>query len=77
MARWRKLAPREVDIAVTDGVVMLDFLPGDDDTETPQRFAVMSIPTLIRFHDGHEVARLDGLIRDEDLERALEEDKEE
>ena len=49
----------------------------DDDTKTPQRFAVMSLPTLILFRGGHEVARLDGLIRDEDLERALEEDKEE
>lgn len=37
----------------------------------------MSIPTLILFRDGHEVTRLDGLIRDEDLERALAEDKEE
>lgn len=25
MPRWRKLAPGEVDVAVTDGVVMLDF----------------------------------------------------
>lgn len=37
----------------------------------------MSIPTLILFREGDEVARLDGLIRDEDLERALADDKEE
>ncbi len=34
-------------------------------------FGVMTIPTLILLRDGREVARLDGLIRDEDLEEAL------
>jgi len=34
-------------------------------------FGVMTIPTLILLRDGREVARLDGLIRDEDLEDAL------
>jgi hypothetical protein len=37
----------------------------------------MSIATLTSSLTAGEVARLDGLIRDEDLERALEEDKEE
>lgn len=45
----------------------------DDNAETPQRFGIMSLPTLILFRDGHEVARLDGLIREGDLEQALAE----
>lgn len=44
----------------------------DIDQETPRRFGVMSIPTLIVFGDGREIERLDGLIRDQDLEDALE-----
>ncbi len=43
----------------------------DQNSETPQRFGVMSIPTLLLFRDGEQMARLDGLIRDEDLEQAL------
>jgi hypothetical protein len=31
----------------------------------------MSIPTLIWLHDGTEAARLDGLIREPDLEAAF------
>lgn len=31
----------------------------------------MSIPTILLLRDGHEIARLDGLIRDQDLEDAL------
>jgi thioredoxin 1 len=48
----------------------------DENAATPGRFGIMSIPTLILFRDGRELARLDGLIRDEDLERVLEEDNE-
>lgn len=38
---------------------------------TPRRLGVMSLPTLILFRDGQEVARLDGLILEKDLERTL------
>lgn len=98
---WRKLNPHEVDAAIAEGVVLLDFfqescppchaleprlqaftrrhhgelevfqIDVDENEETPQRFGVMSIPTLILLRDGHEVARLDGLIREHDLEQAL------
>lgn len=44
----------------------------DKDPETPRRFGIMSIPTLILFADGRELERLDGLIRDPDLEAALD-----
>lgn len=45
----------------------------DENAETPQRFGIMSIPTLILFREGKEVARLDGLIRQEELEQAIAE----
>lgn len=43
----------------------------DADPDTPSRFEVMSIPTLVLLRDGVEVARRDGLIRDPDLESLL------
>ena len=43
----------------------------DANAETPRRFRIMSIPTLIIFRDGQEAARLDGLIREQELEQAL------
>ncbi len=43
----------------------------DEDMETAERYEVRSLPTLIMFRDGAESARLDGLIRDEDLEALL------
>jgi thioredoxin 1 len=43
----------------------------DTDTPTVARYGVMSIPTLLLLRSGQEIARLDGLIRDEDLEEAL------
>lgn len=96
-----KLAAEEIDGAIREGVVLLDFFSEtcppchaleprleafahrhsdglrifqidiEENAETPQRFGVMSIPTLILFRDGREVDRLDGLILDDDLEQAL------
>jgi len=43
----------------------------DSDLETASRFRVLSIPTLLLFHGGTEIARLDGLIREADIEQAL------
>ncbi len=43
----------------------------DRDAQTPKRFGVMGLPTVLLLRDGHELARLDGLITDDDLERAL------
>lgn len=44
----------------------------DHNETTPAEFGVTSLPTLLLLRDGREVARLDGLIRDEDLEALLE-----
>jgi len=43
----------------------------DEDSETPHRFGVQSLPTLLVFRDGKQSDRLDGLITDDDLEAAL------
>lgn len=43
----------------------------DTDLATATRFAVTSIPTVLVFRDGQERARLDGLIRQSDIEDAL------
>ncbi len=43
----------------------------DTDTDTVAKYDVMSIPTILLLRDGQEIARLDGLIRDQDLEDAL------
>jgi len=43
----------------------------DVDTDTVNRYGVMSIPTIVPLRDGHEVARLDGLIREQDIEETL------
>lgn len=44
----------------------------DTDQDTPAAFDVRSIPTLVLLREGREVTRLDGLIRDSDLEQALD-----
>lgn len=43
----------------------------DRDADTPRHFGVMSLPSVLVLRDGHELARLDGLITNDDLERAL------
>jgi thioredoxin 1 len=45
----------------------------DTNQTTPADFGIQSIPTLVLLRDGHEVARLDGLIREADLDRILDE----
>jgi len=43
----------------------------DSDLQAPNRFDVLSIPTLLLFRGGTEIARLDGLIREADIDQAL------
>ncbi len=40
----------------------------DSDLQAPSRFDVLSIPTLLLFRGGTEIARLDGLIREADID---------
>jgi len=42
------------------------------DMAAAERFRVQSIPTVLILREGKEIARLDGLITDDDLKAALE-----
>lgn len=44
----------------------------DRDLAIAERFGVMSIPRVLIFRGGTEVARLDGLIREDELRAAFE-----
>ncbi len=44
----------------------------DHDLPVAQRFAVMSIPTVLILKDSQEVERLDGLITEQDLRAAFD-----
>lgn len=44
----------------------------DRDMPIAESFGVMSIPTVIVLKDGEEIERLDGLIREKDLEAAFD-----
>lgn len=44
----------------------------DHNVDTPRDHGVGGRPTVVLLCDGRELARLDGLIRDEDLEALLE-----
>lgn len=44
----------------------------DRDMPVAQRSGVMSIPTVLIFHGGKEIARLDGLITEADIREAFE-----
>ena len=71
-APCRVLEPRlEAFVRKHRGELTVYQIDIDENAETPQRYGVMSIPTLLLFRDGEQVARLDGLIREEELEQAL------
>lgn len=44
----------------------------DRDMPVAERFEVMSIPTVLVLEGGEEIERLDGLIREKDLEAAFD-----
>jgi thioredoxin 1 len=44
----------------------------DRDLPVAESFGVMSLPTVLVLRDGQEVERLDGLIREKDLEAAFD-----
>jgi thioredoxin 1 len=44
----------------------------DRDMPVAERFGVMSLPTVLVLKGGEEIQRLDGLIREKDLEAAFE-----
>lgn len=55
------------------GQVQVYRLDIEESPSIPERYGVMSIPTLVFFKDGAAVERLDGLITRADLEAAFDE----
>lgn len=69
----RKLAPILEEVADELGDRLTVFkLNTDENPETPGRFAVMSIPTLIFFRDGKEIERFVGVMSKGQLKAKLE-----
>jgi thioredoxin 1 len=72
-APCRALEPRLEALAQRRGEEFAGYrVDVDTDPDIPAEFDVRSIPTLVLLRDGREVTRLDGLIRDNDLDQALD-----
>ncbi|MDQ7793116.1 MAG: thioredoxin [bacterium] len=68
----RRLAPNlEAFAAENAGKVVVLKMNTDDNPETPGRYRVMSIPTLIFFQGGEERERIMGPVSQADLNRRL------
>lgn len=64
----RVLEPRLERIAARyAGRVPVYRVDVDRDLAVAERFGVMSLPTVLVFRDGKEIARLDGLVTEADL----------
>lgn len=70
----RKLAPilEEVALELSDRVEVMK-MNTDENPDSPGRLGVMSIPTLVLFKAGKEVARLVGVMPKAELKRRIEE----
>ncbi len=72
-APCRALEPRLEQIAYRRSGEFLGYrIDVDANPAAAGDFGVQSIPTLILLRDGREVARLEGLIRGQDVEEALD-----
>lgn len=70
----RKLAPILEEVAEDLGdKVRIVKVNTDDNPNSPGRYGVMSIPTMILFKDGKEVTRLVGVMSRPELRRRIEE----
>ncbi len=67
------LTPRLERVAKAfEGRVRVYRIDIDRDMPLAERFGVMSLPTVLVLEGGREVARLDGLIREADLQKTFE-----
>lgn len=70
----KMLAPVIEDLAQRyDGKAVVGKVNVDDEQELAMRFGVMSIPTVIFFKDGGEVARKVGVMPPEEFTKVLDE----
>lgn len=68
----RMIAPVVEELAVeTEGRAYVGKINVDEQMELAQRYGVRSIPTLIRFENGKETARMEGVQSKETLEQML------
>lgn len=68
----RMIAPVVEELAVeTEGRAYVGKINVDEQLELAQRYGVRSIPTLIRFENGKETARMEGVQSKETLEQML------
>ncbi|MFZ1768371.1 MAG: thioredoxin family protein [Caldilinea sp.] len=52
--------------------VLVAALDADENLETPQRFQIMGLPTLLFLHDGEEVDRIVGVVPYEEIKARVE-----
>ena len=76
-AEWcgpcRMLAPIVGRIAeANQGKLIVGKLNVDDNQETPQRYGIQGIPTLLLFKDGNVVQQLVGFQSQENLQKAID-----
>jgi thioredoxin 1 len=76
-AEWcppcRRLAPTVDELAGEyDGRVVVAKMNTDDNPETPMRFSVRSIPTLLLFKDGQILEQVVGLVDKNSLKRLID-----
>lgn len=69
-APCRALEPRLEAVLRRHPDVQAARIDVDSDLQAPSRFDVLSIPTLLLFHGRTEIGRLDGLIREADIDQA-------
>lgn len=67
------MLPRLTDLAAKMGEsVKIMKMNVDENAQTPQKFRIMSIPTMIVFKDGKQVEQLVGVKSGEELETMLQ-----
>ncbi len=78
-ANWcgpcKMLGPVLEEIASDRSDVQIIKIDIDENEETPRKFGVMSIPTLVLMKDGKEVAKQVGLLSRSDLVNWIEDHK--
>jgi thioredoxin 1 len=69
----RLMAPNFEALAVEyQGKVLFAKMDTDENPQTPMRYNIVGIPTLIIFQEGKEIGRIVGFQRKEDVKRQLD-----
>lgn len=57
---------------VNVGKIKIGKVNVDDNQDTPSRFGIMNIPTMIFFKDGKEIERIVGVVNKTELQRKID-----